>query len=198
MVAGRPKRWKPFCSCYGWILTITALFSLLTMTASFSKKEMTMKASSREKPYRSGVMAVFSNSQTGRVLVFHRKYPRYTNEWQFPQGGVKRFESPEDALFREVMEEAGNNQFRIIRTAEQLVRFDFPEDRRFKMAETFRGQEHQWFLCEYDEGMGPELKKAKDDDFDDYAWVLPQKALELIVPWKREAYVIGLQQLGLL
>eukprot|EP00547_Thalassionema_nitzschioides_P008119 CAMPEP_0194226118 /NCGR_PEP_ID=MMETSP0156-20130528/41200_1 /TAXON_ID=33649 /ORGANISM="Thalassionema nitzschioides, Strain L26-B" /LENGTH=264 /DNA_ID=CAMNT_0038958361 /DNA_START=138 /DNA_END=932 /DNA_ORIENTATION=- len=147
--------------------------------------------SSLPKPYRSGIMAVFTDSQRENVLVCKRKRSRFLGEWQFPQGGVKNKEHPEAALFREVAEELGNNKFRILRQAKNLIRYDFSTSK-------FKGQEHQWFLCEYNTGMGPELEKAKDDDFDEYDWVHPKQALEIVVPWKRDAYLSGLKELGML
>ena len=166
----------------------------------------------KTKPYRTGIMAVFTDSEhRDKVLVFKRKNRNSQKsnnatvmEWQFPQGGIKSKtqELPKEALYREVAEELGNNNFRILRRANELVLYDFPIDGtniiRNKLYTKYQGQAHYWFLCEFDTGNGPDLDKAIDDDFDGYEWVHPKQAVERIVEWKRQAYSTGLQQLGML
>jgi len=203
--------------CRSWFVVIVAVFSLLmAITVSSFSKSMTTPISpstrddnkyskvntkAKQKPYRKGIMAVFTDSQRERVLVCKRKHSNKSKtkaEWQFPQGGIetKINELPEEALYREVSEELGNNQFRIVKQSKELVRYDFPSGRNFKPM--YRGQEHAWFLCEYTADMGPELHRAVDDDFEECEWVYPQQALERVASWKRQAYILGLQQLGML
>jgi putative (di)nucleoside polyphosphate hydrolase len=147
------------------------------------------------KPYRSGIVSVFFHNR--KVLVCKRKRSN-TDEWQFPQGGLKEGETEEHALFREVLEELGNNEFRVLNKSDSLVRYEFPKDmKEGKLAQKYRGQQHRWFLCEYENGMKPDLEQASDDDFEDLAWVDPMKALEMVVEWKRPAYKLGLGELGL-
>jgi putative (di)nucleoside polyphosphate hydrolase len=149
------------------------------------------------KEYRSGVVAVFVNDhdddETPKVLVCKRKG---SPEWQFPQGGLEDGETYEQALFREILEELGNHQFKILQTSQTLVQYDFPGGMKGALALKYRGQQHQWFLCQYEHGSKPNLEHASDDDFEDVAWVYPRQALKTIVRWKRPAYVRGLEELG--
>ena len=55
-----------------------------------------------ENGYRSNVGIVLANP-AGQVLWARRVGGR--NTWQFPQGGIKRGETPEQALFRELYED---------------------------------------------------------------------------------------------
>ena len=160
------------------------------------------------KPYRHGVVAVFvppseasgSPTTNPQVLVCRRKK---STEWQLPQGGLKKNksaapETEEDAVYREVLEELGNNHFRILRKARNHVRYDFPFEMKGKLALKYQGQEHRWFLCEYLDGNRPQLELATYNDFDQVVCVSPQEALERIVSWKRHVYKRGLKELGLL
>ena len=194
-------------------VTPLSLRMMISPSSSSPRKENDDADSKKPKPYRTGIMAVFTDSEhRDKVLVFKRKNRNsqqsnnatVMEEWQFPQGGInsKTKELPEEALYREVAEELGNNNFQILRRANELVRYDFPIGGTNvisnKLYQKYHGQAHYWFLCEFDTGNGPDLDKAIDDDFDDYEWVHPNEAVERIVEWKRQAYSTGLQQLGML
>ena len=56
-----------------------------------------------EHGYRPNVGIIICNAM-GQVL-WARRIGQ--NAWQFPQGGIKRGESPEKALYRELQEEVG-------------------------------------------------------------------------------------------
>lgn len=145
-------------------------------------------------PYRKCVVAVFIDQQN-RLLVGRRKGTK--NSWQFPQGGVDSGESNNEALKREVKEEIGCEQFEIIRCANKLISYDFPEDATFKIAQKYRGQEQSWFLCRLPDGYTPDLSQATDDEFDALEWRSPNDILQSVIPWKKEAYLEGYRQLNL-
>jgi putative (di)nucleoside polyphosphate hydrolase len=176
------------------LLLLCYSIALLQIYVSGLGMEVTLKE------YSSGVVAVFVNDhgdgETQKVLVCKRKGS--SPEWQFPQGGLEEGETYEQALFREVSEELGNQQFKILQTSQTLVQYDFPEGMKGTLALKYRGQQHQWFLCQCEHGSKPNLECASEDDFEDVAWVYPRQALEKIVQWKRPAYVRGLEELGLL
>jgi putative (di)nucleoside polyphosphate hydrolase len=142
-----------------------------------------------EKPYRMGVVAVFVND-SGKVLTC--KTAKY-DEWVFPQGGMEKGESFEQTLYREVLEEIGNNEFDIIRKADSLMSYDFRPTRRFE----FRGQMQQWYLCRFKPGMGPDLDKALDAEFSSFSWVSPKQAVGEAMKVKKSRYQQGLSELGL-
>ena len=53
--------------------------------------------------YRANVGIVLMNQQ--KELFFAKR--RYQSGWQFPQGGIKLGETPENAMYRELLEEIG-------------------------------------------------------------------------------------------
>ncbi len=146
------------------------------------------------KPYRPCIVGVFINHQK-QVLVALR---RDKQTWQFPQGGVENGESFEEALFREMQEEIGCNRFRILKAPQDILSYDFPPGATFEIAKFFSGQSQRWFLCQFEEGFGPNLADSTCDEFSDIRWVSPQHISDTIIDWKKDIYGKGLRLLGLL
>ena len=181
-----------------------ALCALYLVNGLVLSTELSMAASSKgsslreDLPYRIGVMAVFvkNNTQPSDVLVFRRMGSSST--WQFPQGGIQNKESPEQALRREIFEELGTTNFRILRQADSTVSYEFPSKANWKICQKYRGQQHHWFLCVFEEGQGPRLEAAADQDFDAFEFVKPHEAIRRAETWKQTAYEEGLKRLDIL
>jgi putative (di)nucleoside polyphosphate hydrolase len=159
--------------------------------------EAQMKSNSKSsKPYRSSVLGVFVNEKN-EVLVALRSD---THTWQFPQGGVEEGETMEQALYREMKEEIGCDQFDLILQTQSQLRYDFPEDYKGpkSLTQNYRGQEQYWFLCRFKDGFGPALEKSTCDEFVKTKWVSPIEIASSIVDWKKDTYTQGLTLLGLL
>ena len=83
-----------------------------------------------------------------RNQVFWGKRLR-THSWQFPQGGIKYGESPEQAMFRELHEEVGlrPDHVRILARTRDWLRYEVPEHFIRKDARGhYKGQKQIWFL----------------------------------------------------
>lgn len=95
-----------------------------------------------KKRYRPNVAAILQRHD-GLVLIGQRS--DHPESWQFPQGGIDRGESPEEAVRREILEEVAvpAEAYRITARSGPY-RYDFPNgpDRR-----GFWGQEQHYFLC---------------------------------------------------
>ena len=48
--------------------------------------------------------------------------------WQMPQGGIDKNENPEKAVWREMMEEIGTTNAKLIQTSSQWINYDIPKD----------------------------------------------------------------------
>ena len=95
--------------------------------------------------YRPNVGIVLIN---GRDEVFWGKRVNQ-HAWQFPQGGIKHGETPEQAMFRELAEEVGlePGHVRILGRTQQWLRYDVPERWvRRDWRGAYRGQKQIWFL----------------------------------------------------
>ncbi len=65
------------------------------------------------------------------VLLLHK--PRRRDAWQLPQGGVEAGETIEQAAVRELGEEAGITDVRILGTSPEVYKYDFPPSfRKFR------------------------------------------------------------------
>lgn len=143
--------------------------------------------------YRPCVLAVFTNP-AGEVLVAERS--DYRGQWQFPQGGIDPGETAEQAIVREVWEELGTQNFKILACSPEPIQYDFPQESSAPISKNWRGQSQIWFCLRFDVGAAPDLSKATDREFVATRWTSAQEALDGVVEFKRTAYRKGLLSLG--
>ena len=148
-----------------------------------------------EKPYRLGVIAVIEND-AHEFLVGNRR--DRSNAWQFPQGGIDQNEDPELAVFREVFEETACQKMKLIKRLPETISYDFPKDLNVKISKKFRGQSMYWFHLKYNPKFPADLNAAKDQEFDKISWRPIKQIANEVVEWKKEFYLLGLKELGLL
>ena len=121
------------------------------------------------------------------------------NGWQFPQGGIKPAESPEQALFRELNEEVGllPEHVQIIGRTQEWLHYDIPAQfRRAARSPLFRGQKQIWFLLRFlGEPEHVRLDGCEKPEFDRWCWVEYWSPLEQIVEFKRSVYAQALREL---
>jgi len=114
------------------------------------------------------------------------------NSWQFPQGGMSEYESPEQTLVRELYEETGLSveDVEIVSRIDDWIKYDLPENliRRYKRPVCV-GQKQKWFLLRL---KGTEKKIALDKcerpEFDSWKWVDYWKPLDEVIFFKRNVY----------
>ncbi len=95
--------------------------------------------------YRPNVGIILANSHNE---VFWGKRIR-EHSWQFPQGGIKRGETPEQAMYRELQEEVGllPEHVRVLGRTREWLRYDVPKQWiRREWRNTYKGQKQIWFL----------------------------------------------------
>ncbi len=146
--------------------------------------------------YRPNVGIVLVNS---RNEVFWGKRVR-EHAWQFPQGGIKPRESPEQAMYRELMEEVGlkPEHVRILGRTRHWLRYNVPTSwvRRDWRA-SYRGQKQIWYLLRLlGRDCDVSLRRSERPEFDAWRWSEYWVPLENVVEFKREVYQQALLELS--
>ena len=119
--------------------------------------------------------------------------------WQFPQGGVQRNESAEDALLRELHEEVGlePHDVEIVACTDRWLRYRLPKHLiRYNSHPVCIGQKQKWFLLRL---LGDRKKirfdKGDKPEFDHCRWVNYWYPVNKVVSFKRKVYRMALEEL---
>jgi putative (di)nucleoside polyphosphate hydrolase len=88
--------------------------------------------------------------------------------WDFPKGGVKESDLDlKEAILRELKEETGSENYKIIKQFNEKIIFEFPEEIKKKLG--FDSQEVTMFLIEF---LGNQkILKSQDDEIDEVRFV---------------------------
>ena len=146
--------------------------------------------------YRPNVGIILVNR---RNEVFWGKRIR-EHSWQVPQGGIKRGETPEQAMFRELEEEVGlrPEHVKIIGRTRNWLRYDVP-DRwvRREWRGHYKGQKQIWFLLRMvGQDCHVSLRASSHPEFDAWRWNEYWVPLESVIEFKREVYQLALTELA--
>lgn len=146
--------------------------------------------------YRSNVGIILCN-EAGELFWARRAGE---NAWQFPQGGIRDDETPEQALYRELAEEVGlaPEHVEVIGRTEDWLRYRIPKRylRRNRRNPQCIGQKQLWFMLKL---VGPEhevrLDNSDKPEFDSWRWIDYWETVSLVVPFKRVVYRQALEAL---
>jgi N-acetylglucosaminyldiphosphoundecaprenol N-acetyl-beta-D-mannosaminyltransferase len=135
------------------------------------------------KPYRQNVVGVIFNYQKDKVLILNRKEEK--NHWQFPQGGIEKNESPEQAILREMEEETGLKNLKIIGQIDEVRKYYWPIHWPNKMSrpninynQKFCGQEQRVFFLQQNKEESPHPQ----EEHNEYQWINPEEIKNKIHP----------------
>ncbi len=122
------------------------------------------------------------------------------HSWQFPQGGIKHGETPEQAMYRELEEEVGlrAEHVKIIGRTRDWLRYDVPD--HFIKREVrghYRGQKQIWFLLRMiGRDTDVNLRMSEHPEFDAWRWHEYWVPLDVVIEFKRDVYLKALQELS--
>lgn len=137
--------------------------------------------------YRANVGIILANGH-GKLFWARR---RGMEAWQFPQGGIRKNETIESAMYRELREETGlrPKHVRILGYTNDWLRYQLPK--RFirrNSSPVCIGQKQMWYLLELLDESKIRLDVAKRPEFDNWCWVDFWRPAEEVVDFKRKVY----------
>ena len=119
--------------------------------------------------------------------------------WQFPQGGIKKNESPEMAMYRELKEEIGlePEHVEILKFTNDWLRYSLPKQYiRNNSSPLCIGQKQIWFLLKLTvDETHFDLSCVNDPEFDLWKWVDFWYPVDEVISFKRNVYQQALKQL---
>lgn len=120
--------------------------------------------------------------------------------WQFPQGGMQRSESPEQALYRELNEEIGleADDVEMLASTRSWLRYRLPRQYvRRNSDPPCIGQKQRWFLLRL---VGSEarlnLDATNEPEFESWRWVDYWTPVREVIYFKRAVYARALDELA--
>lgn len=146
--------------------------------------------------FRPNVGIILSNQN--RLLFWGRRVGQ--DAWQFPQGGIKPDESPQEAMFRELREEIGlkPEQVEVLGVTSDWLRYRLPERYIRRNCEPLCiGQKQIWFLlraCCGEEAFS--LDHSDTPEFEDWRWVKFWQPIRDVIYFKRQVYTRALEELA--
>ena len=145
--------------------------------------------------FRANVGIILTNDQ-GQVFWARRIG---MDAWQFPQGGIKKNESPKMAMYRELKEEIGlePEHVELINSTDDWLRYWLPKRYiRQNRGPLCIGQKQIWYLLKLtaDETY-LDLSYASEPEFDSWKWVDFWRPVEEVISFKRQVYQQALKQL---
>jgi putative (di)nucleoside polyphosphate hydrolase len=146
--------------------------------------------------YRANVGIVLMHG-AGEVFLGRRTGGR---GWQFPQGGVRRGEQLEDALYRELHEEVGIHRadVELVGRTVEWIRYRLPQKfvRRNRHPVCI-GQKQRWFLLRLKrEDAQFAFDSTAEPEFDQWRWASWWEPVREVIYFKRPVYTQALTELA--
>ncbi len=120
--------------------------------------------------------------------------------WQFPQGGMRRGESAEESLFRELHEEVGlkPSDVELLGVTSRWLRYRLPARYvRREQRPLCLGQKQRWFLLRLaSDETGIRFDLTGEPEFDRWRWVDYWQPVKEVIYFKRPVYVRALHELA--
>jgi putative (di)nucleoside polyphosphate hydrolase len=140
-------------------------------------------------PYRPCVGIMICNHDGG--VFAGQRLDSSSSAWQMPQGGIEKGEEPQVAALRELEEETGikADAVSIVAETTDWIPYDLPHHIVPKLWKgRYRGQKQKWFLMRFNGDDSLVNIDTEIPEFSAWAWLPPEKLLDLIVPFKRNTY----------
>ena len=133
-----------------------------------------------------GMMILNTNNE----ILVGRRLDHPSGYWQMPQGGIDKDENPEEAVWREMMEEIGTNNAKLIKSTNQWYKYQIPKEtlKTLPWGEKYIGQKQKWFAFRFT-GKEEDINvNTNNPEFSEWKWILHNSLVDNIVPFKRKLY----------
>jgi putative (di)nucleoside polyphosphate hydrolase len=133
----------------------------------------------------------------GRLFIGRRAGDR---GWQFPQGGMRPGEQPEESVFRELAEEIGLHpaDVSIVARTDGWLRYRLPQ--RYVRRDSRPlciGQKQRWYLLRMQaQESALRFDSTAEPEFDRWKWVDYWQPIREVIYFKRPVYTRALHELG--
>ncbi|WP_159999648.1 RNA pyrophosphohydrolase [Roseomonas sp. 18066] len=139
-------------------------------------------------PYRRNVGAVLFN-RAGQVLIA-RRADVATDAWQLPQGGLDDGEEPAEAVLRELAEEVGTAEARILGEVPDWLTYDLPPELLGKaLRGKYRGQKQRWYALGFTgDDSAIRLDLDPHPEFNAWRWADLEALPDIVVAFRKPIY----------
>ncbi|HJK86573.1 MAG TPA: RNA pyrophosphohydrolase [Candidatus Megaira endosymbiont of Nemacystus decipiens] len=141
----------------------------------------------KDLPFRPGVGMMIINKEN-RIFVGKRLNTK-DNAWQMPQGGIDLGETPSVAAIREMKEEIGSDNCKIIAESKNWYSYRIPEFLVPKLwGGKFCGQKQKWFLIRF-LGSDEDINiNTECPEFEEWKWIDAKDLLQDVIQFKIVLY----------
>ena len=138
-------------------------------------------------PLRTGVGIVVLNNENKVFVAKRIDNPK--NFWQMPQGGVDEGESFLQAAYRELEEETGIKEVKLIKEIDEILSYELPSHLLGIIWKgKYKGQKQKWFVMKY-LGNDRDINiKTNSPEFLEWKWIDLNKITEVVVEFKLHVY----------
>ena len=152
--------------------------------------------------YRPGVGLMIVNRQK---KIFLGRNTALKSHWQMPQGGIESGETPIVTAMREMQEETGTNNGRIIQETKNWYFYDIGQKKIKNTLKShlqpqpyqtrYAGQVQKWFLIEFlGEDSDINLNFFPHAEFDEWKWEGHENVISQAVSFKKKLYSYVLKE----
>ena len=146
-----------------------------------------MEEKFKKLPLRTGVGIVVLNNENKVFVAKRIDNPK--NFWQMPQGGVDEGESFLEAAYRELEEETGIKEVKLIKEIDEILSYELPSHLLGIIWKgKYKGQKQKWFVMKY-LGNDRDINiKTNSPEFLEWKWIDLNKITDVVVDFKLHIY----------
>ena len=125
-----------------------------------------------------------------KEILVGRRLDHPSGFWQMPQGGIDENENPEEAVWREMMEEIGTNKAKLLKVSDQWINYNIPSEtlKTLPWGHKYIGQTQKWFAFQFTGKESDINVGTNNPEFSEWKWTKIDLMVDEIVPFKRNVY----------